>query len=227
MQILYEIASNSEGMFWYQICSFCIGVYFIICRDEKRMRYKLSVYSVCVVNAFLWGSMALFRLCFTNVSLLIGGISGLVLTVVLFAVKKGSEKQLLGFWCLVKVILVVGNFVIEHDLEQQEEMIFAMATGASLFLFLIMFISSKGIFEFFGIIYGSFLVTGCIYESVYDVIIDHTKFLNTNTDYINFYKALFKVDWTEDGTGIFFAVLCAGMIVFGGVYRRRFQGSGQ
>ncbi len=234
MQILQEIAGNGEGMFWYQICSLCLGISLIVCRDEQRIWYKASVYGVCVVNAFLWGSMLLFRLYFNPLSFLLGGILGIVLTLLLLVIKKGSETYFLCFWCQVKVFLIVGNYVIEHYLEEQEEMIFRISISAALCLFVFMlFIAAfyqykkrksmniKRLGRILGLIYGSVLVTGCIYEFVYDVVVRNTKFLSENADYTNFYKALFKVDWTEDGTGIFFAIVCAGIIISGAVYQRR------
>ncbi len=233
MQILQEIAGNSEGMFWYQICSLCISISFIFCRDEQRIWYRISVYSVCVVNAFLWGSMLLYRLYFNKLTFLVGGILGIVLTSLLFVIKKGSEKYLLCFWCQVKVFLIVGNYVTEHYLEEQEEMIFGFAISAASFLFILMLLIAaiyqfkkrksmniEGTCKVLSLTYGSVLVTGCIYEFVYDVVLRNTKFLSENAEYINFYKALFKVDWTEDGTGIFFAIVCAGIIIFGAVYQR-------
>ncbi len=74
-----------------------------------------------------------------------------------------------------------------------------------------------------GVIYGSVLVTGCIYEFAHDVVLSNTKFLSVSADYINFYKTMFKVDWTEEGTGIFFAIVCASIIIFGTIYQNVFN----
>lgn len=60
----------------------------------------------------------------------------MLLTLLLFILKKGSEKYLLCFWCQVKVCLVVGNYAIEHYFEEQEEAIFLVGTGAALVMFL-------------------------------------------------------------------------------------------
>lgn len=236
MQILQEIAGNGGGMLWYQICSLCIGIILIFCINEQRVWYKMSVYSVCVVNAFLWGSMLLFRLYFNQLSFLIGGILGIVLTLLLFAIKKGGDRYLLCFWCQVKVFLVAGNYVMEHDWEEQEEKIFGTAISIATFLFVLLLLIAafyqlekrksmniKGICKVFGLIYGSVIVTGCIYEFVYGVVVRNTKFLSVNADYINFYKALLKVDWTEDGREIFFAAMCVGIIIFGAVYQGCFR----
>lgn len=63
--------------------------------------------------------------------------------------------------------------------------------------------------------YGSCLVTGNIYEFFYDVITQELKFLDERIEYINFYKTLIKIDWTENGTGFFFFVICSFFITVG------------
>lgn len=232
MEILQEIMYNHEGMFLYQSISLCIGIIFIVCRDEERIRYRISVYSACAANAFLWGSMLLFRLYFNKMSFILGGVCGVLLTLLLFILKKGSEKYLLCFWCQVKVCLVVGNYAIEHYFEEQEEAIFLVGMGAALAMFVFMLIVAyvyafrkkeamnlARFYNVFSIVYGAVLVTGCVYEAVYDVVTSSTKFLSSEKEYINFYRALCKVDWTEDGTGIFFGSLCLGFIIIGLVRR--------
>lgn len=228
MELLQEIMRNHEGMFWYQIMSLCIGIIFIVCREEERIWYKISVYSACVADAFLWGSMLLFRLYFNKTSFFLGGVCGVILTILLFVLKKGSEKYLLCFWCQVKVCLIVGNYVIEHYSEKQEETIFLAGMGVALAMFVFMLISTyvcarrkkesmsiNGVYKVFSVIYGAALVTGCIYEAVYDPVTGITKFLNLEEDYINFYRVLCKVDWTEEETRIFFGSLCLGFIIIG------------
>lgn len=239
MELLQEIMLDHEDMFWYQIISLCIGIIFIVCREEERIWYRISVYSVCIVNAFLWGSMLLFRLYFNKISFFLGGVAGVLLTLLLFILKKDSEKYLFCFWCLVKVCLVVGNYAIEHYFEEQEEMVFVTAACVAIAAFVFILaaayvyafrkkeaISIDRVYKAFNPVYGAALVTGCIYEAVYDVIIRSTKFLGSREEYINFYKALFKVDWTEDGKGIFFGVLCFGFIIFGLIRRYVYKREG-
>ena len=235
MQILREIMGNSEGMFWYQMCSVCIGISLIICKDGQKIWYKVLIYSVCVANAFLWGSMLLFRLYFNQLSFLIGGLLVSVLNLLIFVIKKGCEKYFFCFWCQVKVFLLVGNYLIEHYSEEQEEIIFGISISVASLFFLFFLIASfyrfkkeksiniNGICRGMGVIYGSVLVTGCIYEFAHDVVLSNTKFLSVSADYINFYKTMFKVDWTEEGTGIFFAIVCASIIIFGTIYRNVFN----
>ena len=228
MQFLFQILSSSEGMFLYEIISLCIGLILIIDVKTKQIWYTVSVYSICFANGFLWGSMILFQIFYNKVSFLGGGLLGILLTLSLCIFRKNIEKYLICFWCLVKAFLILGNYALEHYSEGQEERIFALAFTASIIIAVVLlaaacihklrrkeWVDVNKFYKFFGLFYGSFLVTGCMYEFIYDVATRETKFLYYKTDYINFYKALLKIDWTEDGTGIFFGGICFVLIMVG------------
>ena len=74
-------------------------------------------------------------------------------------------------------------------------------------------------------LYGACLFTGGIYEFIYDISTSQAKFLGDTKGYINIYKALLKVDWTEDGTGWVFASLCICTIIVGGLWQYLYRGN--
>lgn len=132
------------------------------------------------------------------------------------------------FLCFVKAILICLHYFWEHSAEEMEERLFLSAIIVSLFMIGLIvilsllhkkqkgsWISIKKLYMISSMFYGSFLITGTLYEFIYDVSTRNLKFLEDEYGYINFYKAILKADWTKDGTGIIFAGVCILIIMLG------------
>lgn len=132
MQFLVEIFRNNEMMFLYESISVCIGIILLIYRKENHIWYNVSICSVCFVNSFLGGSMVFFQVYFNKVAFLMGGTLGLFITIVLSLVKKNVINYMFCFWTMLKVFLIVGNYVLKHDSPQQEKRIFILSVVLSL-----------------------------------------------------------------------------------------------
>ncbi len=228
MQLFVEIFKNNEAMFLYECISICIGIIFLLHKKDSHILYTTSIYIVCFVNGFLGGTMILFQVFFNKTSFLIGGILGIMFTLVIYLVKKEFITLLFCFWTIFKAFLIAGNCILEHDLPQQERHIFLLAIVTSLiFTFVVIMLlviykllKKKGmdisqIRKYFAVFYGSFLVSGSLYEWIYDVTTQEMKFFGDKMEYINFYKALLKIDWTTDGTGFVFLAICFFLISVG------------
>lgn len=232
MEFLEELVTNGELMFLYEIISFLMGFIFMINDQRRRIWYNISVYSICFVNAFFWGSLLFLRIFCSKWLFLFGGFAGMLLTLMFFKLKKESINYLFYFWGLVKVCLICFNFSMNDYVDEKEENLFLLALFISLIIvgiIIIVFLILKrvtgrwkninGLHRICDLFYGSCLITGGIYEFIYDVSTREAKFLGDKKGYIHIYKALLKVDWTEDGTGAFFAGLCIFIIIAGGLYQ--------
>lgn len=228
MDIMEAMAGNIAGMFIFDVISILIGVTLLFGVRENRIWYKISCYSVCFVNAFLWGSFFLFRIFYRPWAFFAGGFCGLLLILIFYKLKKELINYLFCFWCFVKAFLICIYYFWEHSAEEMEERIILSALISSLVaigLILILsllhkkrkgkWINIRKLYMICSMFYGSFLITGTLYEFIYDVSTRNLKFLEDEYGYINFYKAIWKADWTEDGTGIIFAGICILIIMLG------------
>lgn len=231
MEFLEELVTNDEIMFLYELMSFFSGFILIFNVQSKQILYNISVYSICFVNAFLWGSLLLIRITCNKWLFLLGGFAGLLLILMFLKIKKESINYLFCFWTLVKIGLISFHFFINDYANETEEKLFLsvflislMVVGITIIVSLI-FKESNGSREkrinriqgICSLFYGSCLFAGGIYEFIYDVSASEAKFIYEKKGYINIYKALLKADWTEDGTGGFFVGLCVCAIIAGGV----------
>lgn len=228
LDFMETIVRNAEVMFIFDALTILIGIILLFDVRKRGIWYKISVHSVCFVNAFFWGSFIFFRMLYSNWAFLAGGFCGLLLTLIFYKLKRETPNYLFCFWCLPKALLICMNYFMEHSEEKMEESIFLSALIISAIVMgLILFISFlykrlkgdwkniKKLHMICSLFYGAFLITGGLYEFIYDVSTRDSKFLGDEMSYVNFYKALLKVDWTEDGTGIFFGVVCILIIMLG------------
>lgn len=234
------IMGNIAGMFVFDVMSILIGITLLFCVREYGIWYKISCYSVCLVNAFLWGSFFLFKIFYSSWAFFVGGLCGLLLILILYKLKKEIINYLFCFLCFVKAILICLHYFWEHSAEEMEERLFLSAIIVSLFMIGLIvilsllhkkrkgsWISIKKLYMISSMFYGSFLITGTLYEFIYDVSTRNLKFLEDEYGHINFYKAIFKADWTKDGTGIIFAGICILIIMLGVLRQCLYKNNGQ
>ncbi len=222
-------------MFLYELMSFLMSFILIFNIQTKQILYNISVYSICFVNAFLWGTLLLIRITGNEWAFFLGGLFGVLLTLMVLRIKKESINYLFCFWGLVKVCLICFNFFINDCSNEKEEELFLSAFLISLIIIgiaILVFLKFKNkkadgekerinsIQGICALVYGSCLFTGGIYEFIYDVSTSEAKFLYDEKGYINIYKALLKADWTtEDGIGGIFVGLCIFAIIVGALKR--------
>lgn len=219
MEFLQSILRNSEVMTIYNIIMLLAGIMLVFCHREESTFLKSSRGVICIANAFLWGSMILFRFYYNEVAFLLGGLFVVAGTVLLCLWKRNCIQYLFVFWCFVNLVLVVGNYVISHNTEKQDEMVFLTAGLAALIVSIILFwvkcIPITRLMNGAGVFYGACIITGIFFNYVHDVSTSNLKFLFENKEYINFYKSIFKADWTTENTGAFWGILCLFIGVIG------------
>ena len=238
MGFLEEIVTNGELMFLYETISFLIGVILMFYDQRRKVLYNISIYSICYVNAFFWGSLLFFRIVCNKWGFLLGGFAGMLLTFAFFKIKKEFINYMFYFWGIVKVCLICFNFFMDDPGDEMEENLFLLALFISIIIvgiIIIVFSLLKRVTESLkkvnelhricSLLYGACLFTGSIYEFIYDISTSQAKFLGDTKGYINIYKALLKVDWTEDGTGWVFASLCICTIIVGGLWQYLYRGN--
>ena len=64
---------------------------------------------------------------------------------------------------------------------------------------------------------GACIVTGRVYEFLYDRVTQQLKFLEEKNELINFYKVVCALDWNENSSGLFFIMLFAVLVSVSGV----------
>lgn len=228
MEFIEMLAGNAVVLSLYDIIAILIGVLLLFEVKKSGIWYKISVYGICLVNAFLWGSFALFRVFYSDFAFWAGAFLGLLLPLILYGMKKELINYLFLFWSVLKTLLICMNFFMEHAGEREEERIFLLAAVSSLIvmgLLLVIFFLCRRFWKsrvyirkinmICSLFYGAFLITGGVHELIYDVTINGSKFLYGESGYMNFYKGILKVDWTEEGVGVIFGGACILLVMAG------------
>ena len=81
-------------MFLYELMSFLMSFILIFNIQTKQILYNISVYSICLVNAFLWGTLLLIRITGNEWAFFLGGLFGVLLTLVVLRIKKAMSFSL-------------------------------------------------------------------------------------------------------------------------------------
>ncbi|MCM1245211.1 MAG: hypothetical protein NC293_06145 [Roseburia sp.] len=246
MEFLLEIFFQREFMMFYHLVSFAAGIFLCVGKKEDTKWHEVLVGMICVVNGFLWGSMFLFQKFFHGGSFWAGGLLGALIMLGLMRCGKNMKKYLLCIWCAVKMYLIIGNCIMYRIFgectegqpyveEGREEILFNRAAMIGLALGVLLLVIrmvvyamkkeiniswSRG-FKGISFLYGSCVVTGCIYEFYYDRTVEMRKFLSAKEEYVNFYKTILRVDWAGHDTQYFFVGVCVFVLLVSMIWQMR------
>lgn len=204
---------NADYWHWYDMICALFGV--ILCFAlKKKHKYIYCISAIiCVVNAYWLGAVFLFRFYYHARSFLYGGMIGAVLVILCCVLLKTKIVYLAGVFICAKLASLFCNLFIEHDNGRVEELIiFCSYFLAILIIFAIkgyLLVKEKMTFEDFinrvlFPLYGSCLITGCWFDLFNEIEYKIGDYLIEESEYINFYKYIAKIDWKEtEGTIIF------------------------
>lgn len=216
MELLRNLI-HADYWHWYDMVSALFGV--ILCfvlKKKHKYIYCISVL-ICIVNAFWLGAVFLFGFYYHACSFFYGGMIGAVLIILCCILLKSKMVYLAGIFICAKLTSLFCNMFIQHNCGQVEELI----VGCSYFFAVIVILAintyligkKKGTYEDYSNkilfpLYGSFLITGCWFNIFYESEYEMAEYLFEDSEYINFYKYIAKIDWViEDGGTIIFVVM--------------------
>lgn len=213
----------------YDIISALFGVILCFVLKKKQAYDICSAVIICAVNAYWLGAIFLFRFFYSARSFFYGGIIGVFLVLLFYILFRSKIIYLAGVFICGRIICLLCNLLVENDSGRTEEIIvFCSYFFAIIVVFAIMgylLVKEKMKFEDFmpGILfplYGSFLITRCWFDLFNEIEYKMGDYLVEESEYINFYKYITKIDWKGEVT-IFFVVMFLFIALVGCVMQRQ------
>lgn len=211
--------------YWYLYDIICALFGLLLCfliKKKQTWNQSLSLI-ICAVNAFWAGGFLCFRFYYNSISFWTGGLLGIMLIIIFYVLLREKNIMYIAFlFICVKILCLLSNLFIRNSFGRTEEYVILFSyfisiliTGGYIYfkneLNIKYDIMTKVLFP----LYGSFLITGCVFDFFHEIVYIIPDYLLEQNEYINLYKYIAKVDWTEDGTAIIFIGLFLFVFVIG------------
>ena len=229
--ILVQLLMNKELLLIYEIASFAIGIILLYVTEKTQIYYDICIFLVVAFDCFMIGSFLGEQLFYNEVSFFAGGLIGMFLLIYIHFKSKSVIRDIFSMLTITKILIIIKNFTTPHELPEQELEVFKISfIGALLAIIVIVIIREvikrRGMYDFktndsyhkiLCVLCGACIVTGRVYEFLYDRVTQQLKFLEEKNELINFYKVVCALDWNENSSGLFFIMLFAVLVSVSGV----------